>query len=110
MLVYYNDLVSDWVGVSVNFTDEFGSVAGCSESDNVGVFYLVNLSERTIEHDSKTRAGCVTSRRNREITDVLRNDAYAQRVIVTGLSRDTIDDLLQSDTTALYAYSVEGGR
>jgi hypothetical protein len=71
------------------------------------MFYLVNLSARDIEHESNTRAGCVTSRRNRENTDLLRNDAYAQRVIVAGLERDEIDDLLQTDPWALHSYTAE---
>jgi hypothetical protein len=35
------------------------------------------------------------------------SDAYAQRIIVTGLDRDDVDDLLQSDLSELYAYSAE---
>jgi hypothetical protein len=71
------------------------------------VFYLVNLSAREIEHESETRSGCVTSRRNRDARDALIDDAYAQRIIVTGLDRDDVDDALQSDLSELYAYSAE---
>ncbi len=74
------------------------------------MYFLVNLSSGTIEHESNTRAACVTSRRNRETIDALTTDAYAQRVIVTRLTRDEIDDLLQTDPWELHLYSAEGGR
>lgn len=74
------------------------------------MFYLVNLSTRDVECESNTRAGCVTSRRLRENSDAVRQECYAQRVIVTGLSRDEIDDLLQTDSFTLYAYEAGGGQ
>ena len=69
------------------------------------MFFLVNLSSCTIEHEGETRVACVTSRRNRETGDALTSDAYAQRVIVTGLSRDDVEDLMAADPWALHAYA-----
>jgi hypothetical protein len=63
-----------------------------------------------IEHESETRSGCVTSRRNRDVNDALTNDAYAQRLVVTGLSRDDVEQLLASDVMALCDYEAGGGR
>jgi hypothetical protein len=68
------------------------------------VFYLVNLPAREIEHESETRSGCITSRRNRDARDALIDDAYAQRVIVSGLERSEVEDMLAGDPMALCAY------
>lgn len=71
--------------------------------------YLVNLSTRELEHEG-SRASCAAKKCALERHDVRTNDAYAQRVVVTGLTREEFEEKLHEGPWAFHEYTVEGRR